>query len=359
MFFGNDAMLGDRLKGRDNNFNLMRFIAAIAVLMGHCYPLALGVGAEEPLSHSLGQSLGGFAVDTFFIISGFLVTQSLLYRESVGAFLIARLLRIYPGLIVMVVLTVFVLGPLVTTASLREYGEAPLTLSYLLKCSTLIGGLRFQLPGVFEGNPFALKVNGSLWTMPYEVKMYLWLVGLWWVLGVRPSLRDRLFAFGIQGIALYAVFMVSKALIWGHEVTPFLRLTAAFSLGSAMYILKDRIPVSGGLLVLALAFFGLSMFRKSFFMWVYLPLMPYLVLSLATVPGGFIRRFNRLGDYSYGVYIYAFPIQQTLAMAYPGITPLEMMPLAAALSLLFGIVSWHLVESPCLRLKRSKSPAPH
>lgn len=346
-------MLGDRLQGRDNNFNLIRLVAAMAVLIGHCYPLALGVGAEEPLSHLLGQSLGGFAVDTFFIISGFLVTQSLLYRQSVRAFLLSRLLRIYPGLIVMVVLTVFVLGPLVTTVSLRDYGGSPLTLSYLLKCSTLIGGLRFQLPGVFEGNPFALKVNGSLWTMPYEVKMYLWLVGFWGVLGVHPRLRGRLFAFGIKGIALYAVFMASKALIWGHEVTPFLRLTAAFSLGSSMYLLRDRIPVSGGLLVLALSLFGLSMFRKSFFMLIYLPLMPYLVLSLATVPGGLIRRFNRLGDYSYGVYIYAFPLQQILAMAYPGITPLEMMPLAAALSLLFGIVSWHGVESPCLRLKRS------
>lgn len=170
--------LSNFTEGKDNNFNLIRIVAALAVLVTHSFALAIGTGDAEPFRNTLGMTMGAIAVDVFFITSGFLVTGSLFTRQSAIEFIWARSLRIFPALLVMLVLTVFVLGVYFTSLPVDSYLRNSMTHRYFLSCATLVAGITYNLPGVFEGNPYKSAVNGSLWTMPYEIKMYLILLGL-------------------------------------------------------------------------------------------------------------------------------------------------------------------------------------
>ena len=150
---------------RKNNFNLIRLLAAFGVLFFHVYPLT---GLEhDPLSFTRWLNFGGLSVRIFFIVSGFLLTDSLLRNADIVSFIVARGLRIWPALIGATVFSVFIMGPLVSTDS--AYWKHPATYSYLWSASVF--ETRSLLPGVFGSNPVPV-VNGSLWTLPYEVFWY-------------------------------------------------------------------------------------------------------------------------------------------------------------------------------------------
>src|SRR4051812_942949 len=164
----------DHLVERDkNSFDFVRFSAAILVIFSHTFYL-------DPISQSTAGEvvMGRTAVIIFFITSGFLVTMSIDRSQSWAAFVKARFLRIYPALIVVVVLTVFVLGPLMTTLSLGSYFSSPDTYGYFRVL--LLRQVTYPLPGVFGSSPrFGNEVNSSLWTLLYEVLAYALVLGLW------------------------------------------------------------------------------------------------------------------------------------------------------------------------------------
>jgi len=165
--------LSDYTISRNNNFNLIRFIAAVLVLFSHSFALVLGVADTEPLVVLVGMTAGTIAVDVFFIASGFLITSSYVARNNLLTFFWARLLRIYPALIISVLFCVFVLGPLFTKNNLDDYLSDSQTYRYLVKNAILFFGVEYRLPGVFLDLPYAAIVNGSLWTLPYEVRLYV------------------------------------------------------------------------------------------------------------------------------------------------------------------------------------------
>jgi len=180
--------LSDCSQSRDNNFNLIRMVAAFSVLVSHSF--ALTGSGEDPVKRLIGMvTLGDVAVDLFFVASGFLVTASLLKRQNGVDFVWARFLRIYPAFWVMLLLTLFVLGPLFTTLPLSDYLTQTSIYVRLAKAATVFIHTASTLPGVFEGNPLPRAVNGSLWTMPYEVRMYAILAVTWLLLRWRS---DRL-----------------------------------------------------------------------------------------------------------------------------------------------------------------------
>ena len=168
--------LASFVSGRDNNFNLIRFVAATLVLFSHSFALSIGSSDAEPLRASIGMTWGDIAVDIFFITSGFLIANSFLTRSNVLVFLWSRALRIFPALIIAVLFCVFVIGIAFTSLEPKEYLAHDQTQRYLIKNIMLVGGIEYSLPGVFSENPFSHAVNGSLWTMPYEVKMYMLLI---------------------------------------------------------------------------------------------------------------------------------------------------------------------------------------
>lgn len=346
--------LGEAFQGRDNHFNLMRLVAAALVLWSHSYPLATGQPKTEPLRQWVGWSWGDVAVDLFFVSSGFLVASSLMRRGDLWSYAWARVLRIYPALTVAVALTVFVLGPLFSSFSLMDYFAQAQTWEYFFKNAVLAAGVEYHLPGVFEGNPYRGAVNGSLWTMPYELRMYgllaagafLVILAQRWVRLEREDALARLVL--VTALGSLALHLLERL---GGEHREFHRLLWMFFAGAAAYFWRHYIRLSGvwafglGLILIA------ALFAPRLFYFLYVLALPYCVLWLAFAPGRRLRVYNRAGDYSYGLYIYAFPIQQAVAALVPGATPWSMTALALPAALGCAILSWHCIEKPALGFK--------
>lgn len=334
---------------RDNNFNLIRFIAALSVIFAHSFPLLFGNGVKGPLANLIGMHSGEIAVDIFFIISGFLVGSSFFNRKSIFSFILSRFLRVYPGLILAVFLTIL-LGSYFTTTSLPEYFMNEQTIKYFFKNITLFFGVEYKLPHVFENLPYPNVINGSLWTLPWEVKMYLYLLILGLLLqyiNIKTKTYNYIFIMiGLSSILLY---------IYNHfyHMLPdnFIRLFSSFFIGVAFYIMRNNIFLSYRYLLPFLILLVLSSFNNDMFFVVYVLTLPYIVFSLAYLPNGKIRSFNSIGDYSYGIYIYAFPIQQSIVFLLPTISIEYMILLSLFTTLFFSIISWHFIESKALKLK--------
>jgi peptidoglycan/LPS O-acetylase OafA/YrhL len=342
--------LADVASGRDNNFNLIRLMAACGVLVTHSYALVGLPPLSEPLRGLVGISFGTVAVDAFFVTSGFLVTGSLLARRNLLEFLLARVLRVYPALMALVLLTAFILGPALTTSPAGELLQTPEWRAYVIDNLTLLGGVAHYLPGLFEANPFPRAVNASLWTLPYEVWLYVSLLAMGVLTGVARE-RARAISMLVVLVAIGAVVahFANHFAFKHHEHTT--RLCLMFYAGAALQVGRKWVPLTAGLFFAAAALVCLAAFRAETFFVAYHLLLPYLLIWLAYVPDGAVRAFNRLGDYSYGAYLYAFPVQQVLAATIPGISLIGMLAAALAISLGLAILSWHLLEKRALALK--------
>ena len=344
--------LSSYLQGRDNNFNLIRFIAASLVLVSHCYPLTLGTGDTEPLKQLLGMTWGDLAVDIFFVTSGFLVANSLFQRNHLLAFTWARVLRIYPALIVAVLFSVLVVGLIFTTLTPADYLSHPQTHEYVLKNITLFSGVEYELPGVFANLPYKNAVNGSLWTLPYEVKMYFYLalIGSFLIYLCKRT-GTNVLKTAFLGIALAALVTNIVNHFYPFLSASYTRLFAVFFMGTAFFIYRDSIVLSKKYFLPCLGILFLSAFDKDVFFIAYNILLPYLVFYLAYVPAGIIRHFNKAGDYSYGIYIYAFPVQQSVAAIIPGVSIPGMMVIAFIITFMLSFLSWHLIEKQAMKMK--------
>jgi len=341
-------ILSDVSSGRDNNLNLMRLLAAAMVALSHSYLLVNGEGGWQPLKDTGGFTLGHHAVNIFFVISGFLVVRSWHRSESVTHFGFARATRIFPALLVCVLITSFVALPLVSTLSLADYFSSPQTLLYVpLTASLATPGA--ELPGVFGSNPVPYEVNGSLWTLRYEVFCY----GVLAVLGVLGAFSSRtktLIVFAVLGAPLFALSLMPGTFEEYNMVQHFVRFGLCFGIGVLAHEFRDRILLHwGGVLLLlasVVALNGTPLFAISLYVFV-----AYASLWFAVVPSGRMREFNKVGDVSYGLYIYAFPIQQLLMHQLPGLAPLELFVATMVATLPVAALSWVYVEQPFLTHK--------
>lgn len=332
------------LENRDNNFSLIRFIAATLVILSHSYPIALGKGTPEPPSTWIGMDFGNIAVIIFFVVSGFLVSKSFCDRNHLLTFLYARCLRIFPALVIAVCFCVFVVGPLFTQLSLESYFTDTMIYKYVVKNISLVFfDLQYDLPGVFSKNRYPLAVNGSLWTLPIELHMYF-LVAL---MGVADLLRTR-YIFNIFALLVTLLYIYVYYFLSIHS--PMWWLSGFFFVGVVFYINNKIIPLNGYIL-LAIVILTVISWKTAAFSLLFSLFLVYATFWCAFVPAGTIRKFNEMGDYSYGLYIYAFPIQQILATLYIGIQPLPMFVSAFVITLLLAYFSWHLVEKRALALK--------
>jgi peptidoglycan/LPS O-acetylase OafA/YrhL len=256
---------------------------------------------------------------------------------------------------VAVLFTVLLVGPLATGLPLLEYLSHRLTFGYLSNIALVT---QFHLPGVFEHNPFPDTVNGSLWTLPYEVIMYasLLLLGLLRLFGRAAVLAVPLL-LGLVHFYLAPKFGIQSDML--HKTS---RLGMFFYAGAALYLYRDMLRwdwrIAAGLLLLSL----LSARSGAWFL-VHVVTLPYLTIYLAHLPIPRLSRFGKHGDFSYGIYIFSFPVQQLLMhWLAPDLALLPFMLASLALSLLLALLSWHFIEAPALRLKRflprPKVPAP-
>ena len=330
---------------RENNFDFLRFFAAALVLFAHSYPL-VGRGAEEPLGLLTGYEKGGsIGVGIFFVMSGYLITSSWLASSSPQSFLLKRALRIFPALIVAVLLTTFVLGPLVSELALARYLAADGTWTYL---QNIVLVTRYALPGVFTDNPFPQVVNGSLWTLPLEVLMYIGVM----LLGLTGMLRRWLIFLPIVVLAVGHFWLLGRLGIESYFIRNICKLGMLYYAGAALFLHRDEIPWRGWIAML-LAMTLVATLRTAAGPLVYFIALPYLVLYLAHAPLPWLSRFGRYGDFSYGLYIYAFPFQQLIVYLFgPQVGVLGLTLGAFVPTLLFAMLSWHLIEAPAMKLKR-------
>lgn len=346
-----------------NHFNLIRMVAATLVLVSHSYALSTGDPSTEPLRRELGVTWGSIAVDVFFVTSGFLVTASIMQRGSVRDFVIARALRIYPGLVVALLVTVAVCGTWFTSLSPATFWSDSATWRYLLKNAVLLHpfGIEYALPGTLQGVPYTSKglgpVNGSLWTLPVELRMYLCLV-----LGyaaVRALTRRAGGTTSIHRWARPTLTMAAGVLLCvdlyysvnaGHRLVP--HMAAMFFVGGALWCFRIDFTRTWRLAIvlLVLVLVGATIGQRTFLV-CYTLSLPVIVLSLAYMPVRRLLVYNQAGDYSYGMYIYAFPVQQWTLALWTGIGTWTLTAVSIPSTLALAALSWHLIEKRALAMK--------
>ena len=341
-------------ESRSNNFDVLRLLAALAVLVSHSYFFTGTVAAEPFLKYFGGyETGGGWGVATFFVISGFLVTRSVLTRET-GDYLAARALRIVPALIVVSLFTVFVIGPLTTALPLPEYFSSTATFSYL--ANAFVFKIQYSLPGVFE-KLHDKAANGSLWTLPIEASFYV-ILPILFVTGLLK--RSIVLALYVVMMVLYAhglhfegLSFVNQGVSLSMGVTSFtaLHFGLYFVAGSLLWLYRDRIPLSAGLAFSAvlLLYMGSTGVAKQIILHIALP---YLVIYAALYRKAQTNAYDRIGDVSYGVYIYAMPVQQSVVYFLGSeIGPTLLTSISLPAVLLLAFLSWRYVERVSLKQK--------
>lgn len=339
-------VMTERKSSASNNFLLLRLLAATLVIYGHSFALAPKcdnckdiasriTGSPWILSHHIGLYI-------FFVISGFLVTKSCIETPSTGTYFTKRALRIFPGLAVCVLLMIFVFGFIFTSLPASEYLTSPGTWKYLFRNAT---AYRYstELPGFsIRGGDFATAVNSSLWTIPIEARLYI-LAGVASVAALRSRLALNLL---LAGFGILAVFNMIPTL---YQSAADYQLAGLFGFGALLYINRHSVPYSPKGLALLVVLAILSNINGSYFLLWSLALA-YGCIVFAYAPKIPLPRW--VGDYSYGIYLYGFPIQQLIAHFLPDAGPYEMFVIATPLAWIAGAISWKLVEQPFLKLKR-------
>lgn len=336
----NGYVLGEVFGARNNSMNIMRLLTALAVIYGHASAVT-GRGPSDIFLQYVGYKfIGGVAVDVFFVLSGFLITASVMSGNGIRYFIASRVLRIYPALIVCCVLSVFFLGSLLTISD--QYWQSMDTWRYLLGNATAYR-TEYFLPGVFsELHDHA--INGSLWSLQIEVRLYL-MIGIGFLIGVFSSKRvfNALF-FTVIILGYFAPDMFSRL----FEPENHRHVAMMFMIGSFAWVNRESIPMRPDVMF-ALLVFAASLHGTSKFGFAYALLLPYLVFYIAIGKWGLW--FNRWGDYSYGTYLYGWPCQQLVLMSFPDIGNVGNTILSGVLAVFLAFLSWHLVEKSSLQLK--------
>lgn len=344
---GRNGTIGSRIAergGYTRGFDVMRIGLAIAVLCWHSIYSTRGY--DYNIWSGPFRALPSLILPMFFALSGYLVAGSLLRSKTLIEFFTLRVLRLVPALFFEVCLSALILGPLVTDLPLSSYLSDNLFYEYWWN---VIGHIHYRLPGVFMHNPVSGTVNLSLWTVPYELACYIFLG----CLAVTTIVRRPAFllaAFAVASIAFPIIgYVDGNGWSWARPDGKLLVLS--FLAGLIIFQLRDRIPLS---VYLAVACGVLSLLLLTRPDTAYLAPLPvaYVTVFLGLTNPPRIPVLMS-GDYSYGVYLYAFPMQQTYAFLFPShlhwsLNILFALPTSFALAM----ISWRFIEKPVLSHKR-------
>ncbi len=339
-------MLGEQLALRSSAVAWLRLLAATVVVLFHSFALNR-LWARDPLGMLMpGTDLGQFGVQIFFFLSGLLVAQSYARHASIAKFALARVLRLYPALVAATLFTI----------ALAAWSSALPLETFLLHHDTLVYALQRAsglvandaLPGAFATNPLPL-VNGSLWTLPIEIKMYIGVAGAG-LLGLLT--RKWLLAAVVAACAVLITIYPQS-----FPITPDFRgtrlIVLMFALGALCFAWREHIPLSIPAALVGVALLYVFPAARAHVV-VYSLLTSYLVLTIGYNP----RLQNALPplatDLSYGIYVYSFPVQQTLIEHWGGSfagNPWLLFPAAMCIVAPIAALSWFGLEKPFLRLK--------
>lgn len=344
--------LSTLLSRDNNNLDIFRVIAACMVIYGHAYALVPHHGEKDFVARLLGHDYSGsLAINIFFFLSGLVVTNSLISKRSPIDFVVARFFRIWPALIFTTLASAMIIGPALSTLPIDQYFRDSGTYHYVLKNVSL--STTYSLPGVFESNHYKSAVNGSLWTIPYEVSAYMILLALFMLGGAKYKL------------AAFSIFLIVS-------VNPFLpeqfqpsffpkaklatMLAPCFAAGSMLALLKDHIHINvHGVLGIWILYFFLN---KS-------EIAPYVVYSAIFITTlylsslALIIKLKPKADISYGIYLWGFPVQQILVEYFPEQGVIFNQVCAITLCCILGYGSWIFIERNSIRIGSTFSKKLH
>lgn len=341
----------DAVKRDGDNLSAIRLLAAIIVIYGHAFPLT---GGHAP--GYLGSGIQTIAVKVFFVISGMLITESWMRDRNLIRYFQRRLLRIIPALFVVCTATVFIVGPIVSSQSVGSYFSNGATYQYL---KNVLFYPVYVLPGVFNDNIYPSAVNGSLWTLPVEMAMYIAVPAI-----IVLTKWSRLSIIVILGaVATVSILALrgdqpwEAVVFYGTNLWTAAEITPYFLAGMLItaYNLKRYANIQIAFVIMIVApIFAISPAVAEMAL---LVTLPFLVISFAYAPNAYFSFMDKMGDISYGVYLYAFLFQQ-IASQYFVLAHGPIMNFLIALVPTIGVaaLSWKFVEKPALSLKpKSKS----
>jgi peptidoglycan/LPS O-acetylase OafA/YrhL len=338
--------LEDVLSDRNNSFNAVRLLAAAAVFVSHAFLIVPMGNHHQPLDNT-AFDLGQLAVNVFFFLSGLMLSRSYALKPHLGGFIAARLLRIFPGLLVCGALIAWLIAPFSTSLSLAGYFTSPATWLYPLLMPILFS--QTDLPGAFLFGMEPGQVNIPLWTIKYELLAYLAFLGipLLKVFGSRSAMAALTVLFGLLLVIAYQTHAFDHAVLGS-----LIRFGFCFALGMLAFTCRNKIvlswPVTLCGIVLALWLSPTVLGQVASIVG-----FAYAAATLGgtNIPG--LTRATRHTDLSYGIYLYSFPIQQALLARYGTSLPMTVLMSAAAavISMGFAYLSWRWVERPALSLK--------
>ena len=335
---------------RANNFGVLRLLFAYLVIVAHSPELVDGNASRELLTQIFGTiTFGGLAVDGFFLISGYLITKSFVTSQSNLDYLRKRVLRIYPGYVVAFLISLLIVGPI---SGGHFDGISHVLLTNLKRLALLQSP---ELPGAFEGSHYP-ALNGSMWTISYEFRCYLIVL----LLGTMGALSKRwavlagtalMLALSTMELDARLPWLRSISALTG-DVSQTTALTGIFGVGACFYLFMDHLRYQGVAAAVAAVLFLLMMFS------------PLLATPGLAIFGGYLlfwfafavrsdqlRSIGQKVDLSYGVYLYAFPIQKLLILSNPALSPWAVTAVTVVAASGIAWFSWQLIEKPALDLR--------
>lgn len=299
------------VSSRHNNLNIIRFIAALAVIFSHSFSVTEGAQSAGTLLDIVTDgrlSPGGVAVAVFFVYSGILIAKSVTTHTQLSSFFKKRVLRIFPELIVCVLGSIALVGACTTTLNAWSYFTNPATWRYMLNICMIP---THALPGTFEQNPYPSVVNASLWTIPAQFMCYV----ACFVLFKLTRFNKR--TCGV--LCVLAVAITCAYLAFAHNVMlSFVRALLEFFIGVMFYVFRDYITLKPQLALAAcVAFAALVACGQDVI--AMLVCFPYMIVWLGWGAPFVFDRFCARQDYSYGIFLWGFPMQQLIAHLWPGV----------------------------------------
>lgn len=341
MLFSERLEAADR---RPSGFDYLRLILASAVIVSHSTNVVSGIEVAKALFFSFWRIPLIVILPAFFALSGFLVAGSLSRCPSLLGFVGLRVLRLVPALAVEVFLSALLIGPLLTAFTMHDYFSSPAFAAYFLN---IVGIIHFTLPGVFLTNPWPEIVNTQLWTIPFELEAYMVLT----LLALAGIARKRAWFLAA------AVLMQTGAALYRFthpEPLPLLvggrLLVLCFIFGVTAYFYRDRIRSNAGIAIASGILLAVLFYIPGGEYFIGAPIT-YLTIYIGLFNPKRIRFFLS-GDYSYGMYLYGFPIQQCLVALIPSLSVGGNAVLALAIAFIIAHFSWHLVEKRAMALKK-------
>ena len=330
--------LCDNAFTKSQNLQLIRFISSICVIIAHAFAISTGNEENEFLSKLTDGylGLGALAVCVFFVAGGFLIAKSVERQKIAGKYFKSRIIRIFPSLIFTTV-CVTVLGAFFSEHTPLEYFKNNDTWKYLLNSFFVPV---HNLPGVFENNPYLPTVNGSLWTLPIEFLCYI----ACFITYKCKLLKKNSFLISLPFVMIGILILdcLGNYISFARSI---IRPCLLFYIGMGYWVYREHIELKKSWFIISIIGFLLSLFYDVPQIGIYI-FFPYILFMVSYGMKQCSSIIGNLGNYSYGIYLWGFPVQQAVvclngSKMNPFLNMFISIPIAVAL----GIVTYFFIEN--------------